>query len=318
MTTTSKIITVALSPCWDVTCWGKNLNWGHHVQIDSQESRPAGKALNVSRALDWLGIASIAAGLWGVGDYGELQSDLASWARQITPAMTPVPGQTRHNITLIDQQRNEELHLRAPNRLASIEAIQQLREDLANLVAPEDTCVFAGSLPSGAELQAAVELTRQCKEQGGRLVVDASGRGLRDMVESGAVDFIKPNVEELVELLGRDVADEPAALAAAARTLTDQVPMILVSRGAAGAMLITAEGVWSGVCQNRDRKVSVTVGCGDYLLAGFLAGYAKKLDLQQCLRQAIAVATAKAWGLADKVDWSTAQDQVEVAVEVVH
>ena len=58
------IITVGLSPAWDITCRGKNLNWGGHENIDEQTITPAGKALNVSKALAWMGRESIAAGLW--------------------------------------------------------------------------------------------------------------------------------------------------------------------------------------------------------------------------------------------------------------
>ena len=63
-----KIITVGLAPAWDIQCRGQGLDWGCHAQIDEQDVRPAGKALNVSRALAWLGRSSVAAGLWGRED----------------------------------------------------------------------------------------------------------------------------------------------------------------------------------------------------------------------------------------------------------
>ncbi len=50
-----RIITIGLSPAWDIRCRGAGLDWGRHVEIDEQVVRPAGKALNVSDALAWMG-----------------------------------------------------------------------------------------------------------------------------------------------------------------------------------------------------------------------------------------------------------------------
>ena len=51
----SKIITVGLSPTWDITSQVENPDWGGHINIDEQTIFPAGKALNVSKALAWMG-----------------------------------------------------------------------------------------------------------------------------------------------------------------------------------------------------------------------------------------------------------------------
>ena len=49
------IITVGLAPAWDLICQGSHLNWGEHPVLDNQQWVAAGKALNVSRALAWMG-----------------------------------------------------------------------------------------------------------------------------------------------------------------------------------------------------------------------------------------------------------------------
>ena len=51
MSTNVPIVTVGLSPAWDVTCVGRELDWDTHPKIDQQRFRPAGKALNISRTL---------------------------------------------------------------------------------------------------------------------------------------------------------------------------------------------------------------------------------------------------------------------------
>ncbi len=115
----ASIITIGLSPAWDITCKGRNIDWGRHEYIEAQTIRPAGKALNVSKALAWMGQRSIAAGLWGREDCAQMFAAVrASWPL-INVKMTCVAGGTRQNITIVDTANNREMHLRYQSRLAS-------------------------------------------------------------------------------------------------------------------------------------------------------------------------------------------------------
>ena len=115
----SPVITIGLSPAWDVTCFGRNLDWDLHQDIDEQSIRPAGKALNVSKALAWMGQQNIAAGLWGRDDYQLLAmaaqkmwrtffSDLA-----IRPELTSVEGNVVHITSHISGTNTGDLDLQA-------------------------------------------------------------------------------------------------------------------------------------------------------------------------------------------------------------
>jgi fructose-1-phosphate kinase PfkB-like protein len=125
--------------------------------------------------------------------------------------------------------------------------------------------------------------------------------------------MIKPNVEELRELLGEQVEDNPKTLIRAGRKLLDKVDAVIISRGKKGAVVVTNEGAWKGRCVGRS-KVSSTVGCGDYLLAGFLKGLKEKPDMTYALKTAIKVATARAWNFCDKMSWYGAQRKIKVQV----
>ena len=306
---------MGLGPCWDVTCWGDELEWGCHRQIAGQSARPAGKALNVTRALSWMGQGSTAAGLWGAADYDEAAEQVASWGEQVQVAFTRAVGKTRLNVTLIDQGRGQELHLRAPDGLATRESLGRLADDLGAMVERGDWCVLAGSMPGGELLDEVAAVVRRCRDLGVRLVVDTSGVGLRMLVELGGVWLIKPNVQELGELLGREVADEPGALAAGAREVTDRVATVLVSRGARGAVAVTQRQGWRGMSVGAEHEVFNTVGCGDYLLAGFLQGWQETDCLQGALESGLKAATAKAWGWAEQKNWGQVRDEIELKCE---
>jgi len=263
------IITIGLSPAWDITCRGRNIEWGLHQEIDEQTVRPAGKAINVSKALAWMGHRNIAAGLWGSDDHPQMLAAVRSLWPAIRVKLTAVADRTRQNITVVDSAKNKEMHLRNKSRLASAKTLKKLQADLEKIVQSGSACVFAGTMPGGRLLGDVVRLVELCKSRGAKIVLDTSGHPLKEIVDTGSVWLIKPNVEELSELLGEQVKDGPVSLVKAGRKLLDKVEMVLISRGAKGGVVVTKNGAWHGRCASR-AKIFSTVGCGDFLLAGFL------------------------------------------------
>jgi 1-phosphofructokinase family hexose kinase len=290
------------------------LEWGRHALIDEQVVRPAGKALNVSYALAWMGGESVAAGLWGRDDYDEMKRAIDQLNGRIEARMTAAAGRTRQNITVVDTHHQREMHLRRKSELASADSLRQLDADLSTLVRAGDVCVFAGAMPVGELLEPTVDLVRTCRHAGAQIVVDTYGPALQNMVEARLAWLIAPNVEELRELLGLPVEDTPEKLAEAGRRLLDRMDMVLISRGEKGALVVAKDGVWTGHSVTR-RAVLSTVGCGDYLLAGFLAGVRETGDPCASLVRGVKVATARAWGWTDSEPWVRAEKEIAVAVE---
>ena len=312
-----KIITVGLSPAWDISCRGRDLEWGRHATIEEQTVRPAGKALNVSRALAWMGVANIAAGLWGRDDHDEMKAAMARRGESIQVQMTAAEGRTRRNVTIVDSFRGREMHLRATSVLASADSLRKLRTDLDGLIGPGDVCVFAGAMPTGELLAPTIGLVETCRQRQARVVVDTHGPVLKKIVDAGLAWTIAPNVEEFRELIGAEVEDALARLAEAGRALLRRVGAVLISRGSKGAMLVTAGGVWTGAVTT-ERPVLSTVGCGDYLLAGFLAGYRLgDPDPRAALAGALKVATARAWGWTETKSWREVDKEIAVIIELL-
>ena len=309
-----RVITIGLSPAWDIRCRGAGLDWGRHVEIDEQVIRPAGKALNVSYALAWMGRESIAAGLWGREDHSQMKNVVRRLGGSIRTSMTTSPGGTRRNITVVDTLRHREMHLRLRSTLASPQSLHRLNADLKKLVHKSDTCIFAGAMPGGDLLEQVVNLVRTCRRAGACIVVDAYGPALARIVDAGLASVISPNVEELRELLGREVANTPARLALAARPLLEKVSTVLVSRGQEGAVVVVRDGAWTGRSMAR-RKALSTVGCGDYLLAGFLAGLQDTGDPQAALATGLKVAAARAWGWTEIKPWRQVDNEIEVSIK---
>ena len=329
MRVSGKIVTVGLCPSWDTICLFDGIEWGEHKTVSSASTRPAGKALNISRALAWMGEENIAAGLWGRDDFEQMLKAMRELKKFVKVKMTAVEGGTRRNITVVDTVNDREMHLRNRSELASRKALRKLEADLRAIVHRGSICVFAGVMPEDEFVGDVVRIIKSCRERGAKIVVDTYGDALKRILETGAAWLIKPNVDELRELLGEQVTDSPASLVKAGRELLDKVEIVIISRGKKGGVVVTKKGSWQGRCVGRGRVLS-TVGCGDFLLAGFLKGLnlvrskssasngvKDKSDAGSALGTAIKVATARAWGRTEGKSWSQALREIKAAVERV-
>lgn len=312
--TSRTIVTVGLAPCWDILCYADGLKWGDHKQINNQFMRPAGSPLNVSRALAWMGQKSLAAGLWGRADYAEMLKAMEPLKQYLKTDFTPVSGRTRCNVTVVDRLKGREMHLRAPSHLVSKRSLRQLQKDLSDCVSRSSICLFAGSMGSEEYLPQILALLKTCRDRGAKLALDTSGPMLNSLIELGGIWLVKPNVDELRDVLAERIPDTPVGLIKATQQLLPHIHNLLISRGSKGALLVTEKSAWYGrgpACKKTEHS---TVGCGDYLLAGFLHGFTSKKNMRSALHTALKAAAAKAWGLTDDVSWPQARRQIKVNV----
>ena len=106
------------------------------------------------------------------------------------------------------------------------------------------------------------------------------------------------------------------SLARAGRGLLDKAEIVLISRGRKGSVVVTREGAWQARCPGNAKALS-TVGCGDYLLAGFLTGLKDASDAAGALATATEVAAAKAWGWTESKTWRQVKRKMTVEVKRV-
>jgi 1-phosphofructokinase family hexose kinase len=312
-----KMITVGVSHCWDTMCRGENLIWDSHEQRVEQSIQPAGKAINISRTLAWIGRSSTITGLWGADDHRQMLRSLSPLKRFVKLKCTVVPGRTRQNITIVDTAKCREIHMRFPSELISTGTLKLLQRDLTKIVTRNSYCIWAGSMGPDQYQPEILRMLGICLDLKARLVIDTSGSILEQIVSNGNIWVMKPNVSELRSLLGENIADRPISLAKAGKQLLSRVRNVLISRADKGAILVTKGAVFRARCLNRQKKVHSTVGCGDALLAGFLHGLVSGSSKKLALRTALQAATAKAWDLTDSLTWNQARKSIKVDVQSV-
>jgi 1-phosphofructokinase len=284
------IITLTLNPSLDRTVELEELVRGQVLRAVSSHVDPGGKGVNVTRALLANGIASRAVLPCG-GEEGQHLVRLLQ-AEGVDPICVWIDGHTRSNITLAEPggavtKINEPGPVLSP---ADFEAV--LDEMLVAAVDPTSATpeaewvVVCGSTPPGVAVAALAQLFEGLVAAGVRLAVDTSGPALRAAAAAGAA-LVKPNREELAEVVGRELTTLVEVVDAARELRSWGAGAVLASLGADGAVLVDDSGVVLGSAPV-DRPRSA-VGAGDALLAGFLAAGAKGSD---------ALAEALAWGAA--------------------
>jgi 6-phosphofructokinase 2 len=154
-----------------------------------------------------------------------------------------------------------------------------------------DYLVISGSHPEGLAADFLPRLLHLANQQGARCIVDSSGAALQQAVQVGGLFLIKPSLSELSMLAGTEIS-EPEQLAQAASSLirTGACAAILVSLGAQGALLASADRV-ERISAPNVKKVS-TVGAGDSLLGAMLIRLAAGASLSEAARYGVAAGSA--------------------------
>ncbi|PFG33953.1 1-phosphofructokinase family hexose kinase [Sanguibacter antarcticus] len=288
------IITVTPNPSLDRTFEADSIVLGHINRAHSTHVDAGGKGINVTRALAANGVPSIAVFPAGGADGARLVDELRALSIQVRPVT--IDGETRGNITLVDAA-GITTKINAAGAALTAEALEQLLSALddelsaARAAGHEALVVGAGSLPQGAEDSFYTEVALRSAHYGARTVLDTSGTPLTAAVAAGGLALVKPNDDELAELVGRELVTVGDVLDAAREVMANGIDEVLVSLGAHGALLVAAEDSWWA--GGPELVPLSTVGAGDTTLAGYLsASFAAHSEPSRALR------TAVAWGRA--------------------
>ncbi|MDM4763092.1 1-phosphofructokinase family hexose kinase [Galbitalea sp. SE-J8] len=281
------IVTLTLNPSLDRTLEVESLDRGAILRTGTPSLDAGGKGVNVTRALAANGIPSVAVvpvgGLEGAELVRLLERD------GVEARTVPVATRTRSNIALVEPDGTV-TKINEPGSPVTDAELGALVAAVVAVTGANDWVVVSGSLAPGTDVAQLATVTTAVTAAGAHLAVDTSGDALRAAVEV-APRLVKPNREELGDLIGRDLGSIAEVVEAAEWVRDAGVEQVLVSLGADGAVLVTPDGVIVG-----ESTVVVprsAVGAGDC----FLAGYLQRLERDPA-DPASALLDALAWGAA--------------------
>ncbi len=283
------ILTVTPNPSVDRAFDMETLEVGEVNRALRAHVDAGGKGINISRAFVLHSIPTKAVFPSGGPDGRLLVNELV--AKGVDTEPVAIAGSIRSNITLVDST-GDTTKINAPGpTLSAAERDSLLAAIEKDLAEGPSWLVGAGSLPAGVGADFYVQLAALAAKYGVPLALDTSGDPFALGVKGGNIALIKPNEEELGDLLGRELLTVGQVVDGARELLAGGIGAALVSLGANGALLVTPEKTWWA--GGPPLIPLSTVGAGDTTLAGFLS-----VAAHQGYDPAEALRTAIAWGRA--------------------
>ena len=289
------IYTVTFNPALDYVVWMDALRPGQINRTQSEEIQYGGKGINVSTVLSALGVENIALGFLAGFTGRALEEGLRSQGIRTDFIWLP-DGLTRINVKV---KGGDETEINGQGPTIGPVALRSLQDKLDRLEAG-DILVISGSVPAALSHDVYEQILARLEDRGIQFVVDST----RDLLCS-ALPYhpflIKPNNLELGEIFGKTPVTDTEIRHCAAQLQANGARNVLVSMAGDGSLLVDERGNCHRLGVPKG-KVRNSVGAGDSMVAGFLAGWLETGDYAyaQRLGAAAGSATAFADGLATK------------------
>jgi 1-phosphofructokinase len=300
MTERIEVVTVTPNPAIDWTLTIPGFAAGDRNRVEAQECRPAGKGVNVAASLAGAGHRVAVTGWLGQANAGAFETFFGE--RNIEDRFVRLTGETRVDVKVVDPLAGRTTEIDFPGLAPCAAERAALMERVLELTRTMPWVVLAGSLPPGVDPGFYCELATLVTAAGARVALDTSGEPLRRALKAQP-QILKPNLLELETLVGSRLGTREAILAVARGLLNGETELIVVSMGANGALFVTSEA--SVVASPPVVAVRTTVGAGDALMAGIVAGRLRRLELGQLARLASAFALEAVTGVP-AARWSDA------------
>lgn len=261
---------------------------GKVIRVLECNNTAGGKGLNVSRVISICGEEVLATGFVG-GHCGALVEELLE-NDNIKNQFTHVNSETRSCINILDENNISTEFLEKGSSVNKNE-IDKFIEDFNQIIDNSNIITISGSVPQGVPTDIYATLIKMIKAKNKKVILDASGDLLKEGIKA-LPTMIKPNSEEMENLLGISINNREEVIKSAIKLYESGIELVVVSLGGDGALLVCEEGVYHG--KPPKIKVVNTVGCGDSMVAAFAVAMERGYSNIDSLKYAVSISAANA------------------------
>ena len=286
------IYTLTLNPALDYDVYLDNFSEGDLNLSKEINIRAGGKGINVSKVLANLDLSSKVLGFTGgfIGDF--IKKDLET--QNIDTDFVSLDGITRINVKINNNNKETEIAGLSP-KIPDFKK-DELVKKLMNLK-DGDTLILSGSIPDSLTKDIYKEISKKVPENV-KIVLDTRGNLLDENIHNNFL--IKPNIKELEEMFEMDLDTTAKVIEKCKYFLDKNIKNIIVSMGGKGALYINSNGAYTAEVPKG--TLINSVGAGDSMVAGFVAGFELGKLPEEAFKLAVAAgsATAYSYGLGEK------------------
>ena len=282
------IYTITMNPSLDYFVTVEHLELGKTNRAASEHMLPGGKGLNVSAMLKNLGIDSTALG-FAAGFVGK-------------EIIKRIENQGIHNGLILLEEGNSRINMKIKNLEGTeingigpkipekeldklLERVQQLKQG--------DFLVLSGSIPAGVPNDIYAKIMSMAARNGVEVIVDATGPLLQETLPYHPF-LIKPNHHELGDLFGVEMKERSELMLYARKLQEEGARNVFVSMASKGAVLLSEDGQVFEMDAPKG-LVKNSVGAGDSMVAGFLAGWLERRDSEFAFKMGVCAGSASAF-----------------------
>lgn len=295
------ILTVTLNPALDKIIFLDNLKVGKLNRVKETKVLAGGKGINVSEVLTELKIENKAIGIVGGNNGRTITSMLEN--RGVRSDFIWSDFETRQNLKIKEKETNKETEINESGRVSK-DNISDFITLFEKSIKKNKTLVLSGSLPSGVDKDIYALLIEKAKEKEVRVILDSSGEEFKLSLKN-APYLVKPNLEEIENLLGRKIQSKDDLKNGAEYLLDQGVSVVMISLGAKGAFIASKSEAYR-IYTPHVKVSQTTIGAGDTMVAGLAA----EIDKKQSLKDSGVFATALATAFVESGSISEIDDQL--------
>lgn len=301
------IYTVTFNPAIDYVIGVENLRTGMTNRASCERLLPGGKGLNVSVILSNLGIENTALGFIAGFTGKEIKRSFEAMGGK-SDFIELKEGISRINVKI---KSDKETEINAVGPMIDEAAISELLKKLDTLK-DGDTLILAGSIPASLSNSLYGDIMEMLSGRDIMIAVDATKDLLLNVLEHKPF-LVKPNNHELGEIFGVTLTTREEVVPYAKKLREKGAGNVLVSMAGEGAVLITETG---DVLMSEAPKgiVKNSVGAGDSMVAGFIAGWCEKRDYAHAFKMGLSAGSASTFSetLATKEEIKQVYNSFEI------
>jgi len=280
--TTQSITTLCLNPALDVSYHVDKLIPEQKTRSDTARHDPGGNGINIGRAFKRMPIESHTFCVIA-GRVGQILKDLLDHELD-NIYYEEVDGNTRINTTIIELETRQQFQVVDSGTDIPKAQLQTITNDFIRQ-AGNGFAIITGSCQPNVPPNLYAKIIGRINEQGGKAVIDSHGEILKQAINAKPF-LIKPNKYELEALLQVELPTVEAIAHTARQIQQNGVTNVCVSLGEGGAVLISPENSFYAPALNV--AINTTVGAGDSMVAGMVAGFQIENSAEAALRYGIA------------------------------
>ena len=300
------IYTVTFNPSLDYIVSVEDFKLGLTNRTNSELLLPGGKGINVSTVLMNLGIESTALGFVAGFTGDEIVRRLEQMGVR-NGFIRIEEGFSRINVKLKSIDGTE---INGQGPVISETKVQSLMTQLDEL-GEGDVLFLSGSIPASMPDDAYQKIMERLDGKGVQIIVDATKDLLMNVLPHHPF-LIKPNNHELGEIFETELKSREAVVPYAKKLQEMGAQNVLISMAGEGAVLVAADGTVYDAPAPKGTLVN-SVGAGDSMVAGFMAGWMEKQDYEYAFHMGVASGSASAFSenLATKEEIQAVYKQIK-------